>query len=144
MANNFGEICSCICFWNLASNLQETYLNVLNIFIKWRCLLVPMCLVISGLHNGLLAASIWYYHYLNNWSQKGLERLCSEISPAAPWLPILVIHIRSQVKKDKVKVTNLKKIKILIFEFCKTLYTWHTFWSCLITCTNMKWIHPEL
>ena len=28
-----------------------------------------------------------------------LERLRSEIPPAAPWLPILVIHIRSQVKK---------------------------------------------
>ena len=27
-----------------------------------------------------------------------LERLCSEIPPTAPWLPILVIHIRSQVK----------------------------------------------
>ena len=27
-----------------------------------------------------------------------LERLRSEIPPAAPWLPILVIHIRSQVK----------------------------------------------
>ena len=26
------------------------------------------------------------------------ERLRSEIPPAAPWLPILVIHIRSQVK----------------------------------------------
>ena len=27
-----------------------------------------------------------------------LEHLHSEIPPAAPWLPILVIHIRSQVK----------------------------------------------
>ena len=27
-----------------------------------------------------------------------LERLRFEIPPAAPWLPILVIHIRSQVK----------------------------------------------
>ena len=27
-----------------------------------------------------------------------LERLRSQIPPAAPWLPILVIHIRSQVK----------------------------------------------
>ena len=27
-----------------------------------------------------------------------LERLRSEIPPAAPWLPILVIHYRSQVK----------------------------------------------
>ena len=27
-----------------------------------------------------------------------LEHLRSQIPPAAPWLPILVIHIRSQVK----------------------------------------------
>ena len=44
-----------------------------------------------------------------------LERLCSEIPPAAPWLPILVIHIRSQVKtrqsqsyKFKTNAKNLK------------------------------------
>ena len=30
-------------------------------------------------------------------------------TPAAPWLPILVIHIRSQVEIDKVKVSHLKK-----------------------------------
>ena len=37
-----------------------------------------------------------------------LERLFSEISPTAPWLPILVIHIRS--KQEKVKDTDFKKI----------------------------------
>ena len=35
-------------------------------------------------------------------------------------------------KKDKVKVTNFKKLP-------KFHYTWHT-WSCLIKCANMKWI----
>ena len=35
-------------------------------------------------------------HYLDQLEQ--LERLRSEIPSAAPWLPILVIHIRSQVK----------------------------------------------
>ena len=39
-----------------------------------------------------------------------LKRLRSEILPAAPWLPILVIHIRSQVKTDKVKVRNVKNL----------------------------------
>ena len=39
-----------------------------------------------------------------------LERLRSEIPPAAPWLPTLGIHTRSKWKQDKVKVTNLKKL----------------------------------
>ena len=48
--------------------------------------------------------------------QEQLERLRSEIPPADPWLPILVIHIISQVKtrqsqsykfKNIVKNTNL-------------------------------------
>ena len=36
------------------------------------------------------------FYSLNKLEQ--LEHLLSEILPAAPWLPILVIHIRSQVK----------------------------------------------
>ena len=32
-----------------------------------------------------------------------LERLRSELPPAAPWLPILVIHIRSQSQTNKTK-----------------------------------------
>ena len=40
-----------------------------------------------------------------------LECLCSEIPPAAPWLPILVIHIRSQVK-------TRQKSKLQIFKNC--------------------------
>ena len=38
-----------------------------------------------------------------------LERLRSDDTPATSWLPILLSHIGSQVKKkDNVKVTNLK------------------------------------
>ena len=37
-----------------------------------------------------------------------LEPLHSELPPATPWLPILVIHIKS--KQDKVKATKMKKI----------------------------------
>ena len=66
-------------------------------------------------------------------------------TPAAPWLPTLVIHIRSQVKTKQVKGTDLKKMpKIQIVKNCKKLYTRHTFSSCLIRCVNMKWIQPEL
>ena len=40
-----------------------------------------------------------------------LERLRSEIPPAAPWLPILVIHIRSQVKtRQSHKFLKIAKI----------------------------------
>ena len=44
-------------------------------------------------------------------------------------------------KEDKVKVTNLNNLpKFQIVEFSNKLYTWHTFWSCLIRCAKMKWI----
>ena len=42
-------------------------------------------------------------------------------------------------KYDKVKVTNLKNLpKFQIIVFWKKQHTWHTFWSCLIRCANMK------
>ena len=39
-----------------------------------------------------------------------LERLRSEIPPAAPWLPIRVIHTRSQVKRRQSQSYKFKKI----------------------------------
>ena len=48
-------------------------------------------------------------------------------------------------KQDKVKVTNFIIFsKVQLLKFCKKLHTWHTFWSCLIRCVNMKYIQPEL
>ena len=38
-----------------------------------------------------------------------LERLHSEIPPAAPWLPTVVIHIRSQVKTRQSQSYKFKK-----------------------------------
>ena len=74
-----------------------------------------------------------------------LERLRSEKPHAAPWLHILVIHIRSHVKTWQSKSYKFKKLpKIQILKFCKKLYMRHIFWSCLIRCVNMKWIQPEL
>ena len=47
--------------------------------------------------------------------------------------------------QDKVKVTILKKLsKIEIFKIFKNLNMWHTFWSWLIRCANMKWIRLVL
>ena len=63
-----------------------------------------------------------------------LERLHSEDTPAASWLPIPLSHIGSQVKRRQSQ----------IFEFWNKHYTWHTFWSCLIRCANMKWIPSVL
>ena len=59
--------------------------------------------------------------------QEKLERLLSEIPPTALWLPILVIHIRSQVKIRKSQSYKFKKnakhsnLKILQ----ETLHTTH-------------------
>ena len=70
-----------------------------------------------------------------------LERLRSEDTPAAPWLPTLLSHIGSQVKKNKVKVTDLNNLpKFPILKFWNEYYTRHTFWNCLIRFVNMKWI----
>ena len=71
-----------------------------------------------------------------------LERLPSEISAAAPQLPILLIHIRSEVKtrqgQSEFFLENCPK-----FKFCTTLYILHTL-CCLIRYINMKWIQLEL
>ena len=41
----------------------------------------------------------------------------------------------------KNKDTNLKNLpKVQILEFWNKHYTWHTIWSRLIRCVNMKWI----
>ena len=53
-----------------------------------------------------------------------LERLLSEDTPAASWLPIPLSHIGSQVKRRQSQSYKFK-------EFAK---------SCLIRCANMKWI----
>ena len=47
---------------------------------------------------------------------KQLERLCSEDTPAAPWLPILLIHIGSQVKtRQSYKFKEIAKTSIFLF-----------------------------
>ena len=64
-----------------------------------------------------------------------LERLHSEIPPAAPWLPILVIHIRSQVKttqSQSYKFKKLSKFQILqatlhATHLLKLLYKMHKY-----------------
>ena len=56
-----------------------------------------------------------------------LEHLCSEKPPTAPWLPILVAHIRSLVKKGQSQSYKFKKIaKNCNFELLQeTLYATH-------------------
>ena len=62
--------------------------------------------------------------------------------PAPPHdYPYHWVILDPKSKEDKVKVTNLKKSqKFHISEFWNRHYTWHTFFSCLIRCANMKWI----
>ena len=71
-----------------------------------------------------------------------LERLRSEILPAAPWLPILVIHIRSQVKttqSQSYKFWKIAKIPITYIALCDysshVLTVWHG-WVIIIKCFN--------
>ena len=72
------------------------------------------------------------------------ECLHSENAPAAPWLPILLIHIRSQNKtKSKLQIWKICQ-KFKSWNFAKKPNMWHTFWSCLIRCVNMKWIQLVL
>ena len=68
-----------------------------------------------------------------------LEHLCSEDTPAASWLPKLLSHIGSQVKIRQSQSYKFKEFA-KISKFWNKPYTWHTFWSGLIRCANMKWI----
>ena len=72
-----------------------------------------------------------------------LERLRSEDTPATSWLPILLSHIGSQVKRRQSQSYKFKEFTKI--ENCWILkhYTRHTFWSCLIRCANMKWNRRE-
>ena len=73
-------------------------------------------------HLKLLMAALFCHISRQNthlFELEQLERLRSEIPPAAPWLPILVIHIRSQVKTTQsqsykfLKITKTWNFKIL-------------------------------
>ena len=65
--------------------------------------------------------------------------LAFEDTPAASYLLIPLSHIGSQVKRRQSQSYKFKEFaKISNFE--KKHYTWHTFWSRLIRCANMKWI----
>ena len=70
-------------------------------------------------------------HYLNQLEQ--IERPRSEIPIAAPWLPILVIHIRSQVKtrqdcflqkEARVCVSNTFVLEDSMFKWCFLCGRW--------------------
>ena len=124
--------------------------SIFGPYITWTQLLWH-----EQIHNFFWSRIKWYYQWIfianetNTWKQpltRTTRMPAFWYTPAAPWLPILVIHIRSQVKLRQSQSYKFKKklsiIKIL--EFCKKLYTWHTFWSCLIRCINMKWLQPEL
>ena len=68
-----------------------------------------------------------------------LERLRS----AAPWLAILSIHIRSQIKTRQSQSYKFKTFA-KNYNFVILQNTRHTIWRCLSRCVNMKWIQPVL
>ena len=54
-------------------------------------------------------------------------------------------QIPSQNKtKSKLQIFKKQLPKIQILKFCQKLLMQHTFWNCLIRCTNMRWIQTEL
>ena len=70
-----------------------------------------------------------------------LQRLCSENTPTAPWLPILLIHSGSQVKTRQSQSYKFQEFaKNSFFLILKQSLIWPTLWSCLIRCVKMKWI----
>ena len=59
--------------------------------------------------------------------------------------PFYWVILDPKSEEDKVKVTNLKNLpKFQNFEFWNKHYMRHTFWSCLISYANMKWIRRVL
>ena len=60
--------------------------------------------VFQGCYTGTIAIALSKFVW-NKLEQ--LERLHSENTPTAPWLPILLIHIRSQVKKYGMNISRI-------------------------------------
>ena len=80
---------------------------------------------------------------LCQWLETQLQLGClsSEDTPCCPWLPILLIHIWSQVKTKQSQSYKFKEFaKSSIFSLKNKCYMRHTCWSRLIRCVNMKWI----
>ena len=79
----------------------------------------------------------------SQWQPEWLERLRSEDTPAASWLPILLSHIGSQVRRRQSQSYKFKEFA-KISKFWNKHFKRHTFWCCLIRCANMKWIRRVL
>ena len=112
--------------------------------------------------------SIWkWYKHLNTQCHRDKMAKCyNNTLKQAPvrqsWSYRQTSHIRHTLVGNKTKTTrmpafweypgrpmithiiDLNQIPSQILEFCKKLNTWHTFWSCLIRCVNMKWIQQVL
>ena len=81
----------------------------------------------SGHYKVLAVAELKWTTYSGQYKPEQLERLCSEIPPTTTWLPIIVIHIRSQVKTRQIQSCkfekNAKKSSFGILQ--ETLHTTH-------------------
>ena len=74
----------------------------------WYVLWVQYNLYKKKNHLKVVSNERWFLTR-NKIKKERLECLRSEIPPAAPWLPILVIHIRSQVKTRQSQSYKFKK-----------------------------------
>ena len=123
-ANNFLQNLAALKVWYQWLNAKETSLQCASNEITF-LLHEAFCFKTSEIWWWDAFTHIWWQYFLI-WAQRlqveleQLERLHSEILPAAPWLSILVIHIRSQVKSRQSQSYYLKKLpKIAILQ--KTL-----------------------
>ena len=64
----------------------------------------------GGMHTMCDRANAEHFSHHGQKQLEQLEYLRSEIPPAAPWLPILVIHIRSGVKTRQIQSYKFEKI----------------------------------
>ena len=96
-----------------------------------------------------LSSELTNYHGLCLYNPKGhifseLEQLeCLLSEDTTSWLPMLLSHLGSQVKRRQSQSYKFKEFaKILPFWVLKqTLHVlYFTFWNCSIWCANMKWI----
>ena len=64
---------------------------------------------LSSHYRVMAVAELIWTTYSGQYKLEQLERLCSEIPPTTTWLPIIVIHIRSQVKTRQSQKCKFEK-----------------------------------
>ena len=110
--------------WSKVINTLQQSFEVL-----WACAVPDFILGAAPPKDNILihlvhGHQIWIWKKNQIWLEQP-ESLHSEIPPDAPWLPILVIHIRSQVKTTRSQSYKFLKIAKNFEILQETLHTTH-------------------